>query len=65
MTDTRDCFTHTGGERMRPVDPSRHDAIYCGPTGEVACKIDPADGVREFVVKEEKAFAAMQYAATL
>jgi len=55
LIDTRDCFTHTGGERMRPLDPSRHDAIYYGPTSEVACKIDP------FEVKEEKAFAAMQY----
>jgi len=51
LIDTRDL--HQG--RMRPLDPSVHDTIYYGPTGEVCCKVDP------FQREPEKAFAAMQF----
>ena len=51
LIDTRDL--HQG--RMRPLDPSVHDTIYYGPTGEVCCKVDP------FQSEPEKAFAAMQF----
>jgi hypothetical protein len=51
----RDCYTNTQGERMRPLDPSRSDTIYIGPTGEVCCRIAP------FEKEESKAFATMEF----
>jgi hypothetical protein len=51
LIDTRDL--HQG--RMQPLDPSVHDTIYYGPTGEVCCKVDP------FQSEPAKAFADMQF----
>ena len=44
VIDTRDCFTRTPQGAMRPLDESRSDTIYFGPTGEVCCKVDPFAG---------------------
>jgi hypothetical protein len=43
------------GGVYQPLDPSRHDAIYVSPTGEVVCRIDP------FAPDHEKQFCSMQY----
>jgi hypothetical protein len=55
LIPARDCYTKTGGERMRPLNPSRSDTIYIGPTGEVCCKVAP------FEIQESKAYATMEF----
>lgn len=51
----RDMLTGRGGDPMRPLDPSRSDSIFIGPTGEVACKIAP------FQEELSKTYATMEF----